>query len=52
MIMLANDRPLMGRFTNGRVHNWIVGAIVVFVAMSGTAYAVDSFLQAVHLISG
>jgi Mn2+/Fe2+ NRAMP family transporter len=51
MIMLANDRQLMGRFVNGRVHNWVVGAIVVFVALSGTAYAVDSFLRAVHLVS-
>ena len=50
MIMLANDRQLMGRFTNGRVHNWIAGAIVVFVALSGTAYAVDSFLQTVGVI--
>ncbi len=51
MIMLASDRQLMGRFANRRVHNWIVGAIVVFVALCGTAYAVDSFLQATHVIS-
>ncbi|MBV8431709.1 MAG: divalent metal cation transporter [Solirubrobacterales bacterium] len=51
VIMLANDRQLMGRFTNGRVHNWVVAAIVVFVAICGTAYAADSFLRAVHLIS-
>lgn len=50
MIMLANDRQLMGRFTNGRVHNWIVGAIVLFVAACGTAYAVDSFLRLVGVI--
>ncbi len=52
MIMLANDRQLMGRFTNGRVHNWLVGAIVVFVTLCGTAYAIDSFLRTVHVISG
>jgi Mn2+/Fe2+ NRAMP family transporter len=51
MIMLANDRQLMGRFTNGRVHNWIVGAIVAFVTLCGTAYAIDSFLRATHVIS-
>ena len=50
MIMLANDRQLMGRFVNGRAHNWIVCGIVVFVALCGTAYAIDSFLQAVHVI--
>jgi Mn2+/Fe2+ NRAMP family transporter len=52
MVMLANDRALMGEFANRRVHNWVLGAIVVFVGLSGTAYALDSFLQAVHLISG
>ena len=51
VIMLASDRKLMGRFTNGRVHNWIVGVIVVFVGLSGTAYAIDSFLRTVHVIS-
>jgi len=50
MIMLASDRQLMGRFANGRRHNWVGGAIVVFVAASGTAYAIDAFLRTVHLI--
>jgi Mn2+/Fe2+ NRAMP family transporter len=50
VIMLANDRQLMGRYANGRLHNVVAIAIVIFVAMSGMAYAVDSFLNAVHLI--
>jgi Mn2+/Fe2+ NRAMP family transporter len=51
MVMLANDRHLMGDHANGRIHNWIVGAIVMFVAASGTAYAVDSFLRVIHVVS-
>jgi Mn2+/Fe2+ NRAMP family transporter len=50
VIMLVNDRQLMGNFVNGRLHNVVAGLIVVFVAASGTAYAVDSFLRAVHII--
>jgi Mn2+/Fe2+ NRAMP family transporter len=50
MIMLANDRQLMGRFVNGRVHNSVVGAIVVFVALCGTAYAVDAFLHTIGVL--
>ncbi len=50
VIMLANDRQLMGRFVNGRRHNAVAILIVAFVAMSGAAYGIDSFLQAVHLI--
>ena len=50
VIMLVNDRQLMGEFTNGRVHNVAAIAIVAFVALSGTAYAVDSFLRTIHVI--
>jgi Mn2+/Fe2+ NRAMP family transporter len=50
MVMLANDRQLMGRHANGRLHNWIVGMIVLFVGLSGTAYAIDSFLRAIHVV--
>jgi Mn2+/Fe2+ NRAMP family transporter len=50
VIMLVNDRQLMGEFVNGRVHNIVAGLIVAFVALSGTAYAVDSFLKTVHVI--
>ena len=50
VIMLANDRELMGRWTNGRLNNWVAIAIVVFVSVCGTAYAVDSFLKMLHVI--
>lgn len=50
VIMLVNDRQLMGSFVNGRVHNVLAGLIVAFVALSGTAYAVDSFLRAIGAI--
>ena len=50
VIMLVNDRQLMGEFVNGRAHNVVAILIVAFVALCGTAYAVDSFLRAVHLI--
>jgi Mn2+/Fe2+ NRAMP family transporter len=50
VIMLVNDRQLMGEFVNGRLHNLVAILIVVFVALSGTAYAVDSFLRTIHVI--
>jgi Mn2+/Fe2+ NRAMP family transporter len=51
MIMLANDRQLMGRWTNGRVHNWIAIAIAVFISACGAAYAIDSFLHTLKVVS-
>jgi Mn2+/Fe2+ NRAMP family transporter len=50
MIMLANDRELMGRWVNNAAINKLAVAIVVFVSVSGAAYGIDSFLQTVHLI--
>jgi Mn2+/Fe2+ NRAMP family transporter len=50
VIMLVNDRQLMGGFVNGRLHNAVAVLIVAFVALSGTAYAVDSFLTTIHVI--
>ena len=50
MIMLANDRELMGEWVNGAWLNRIAIAIVAFIGVCGTAYAVDSFLQTVHVI--
>jgi Mn2+/Fe2+ NRAMP family transporter len=52
MIMLASDRQLMGRFVNKGSTNRIAIAIVVFVAVCGAAYGIDSFLQVTHLIGG
>jgi Mn2+/Fe2+ NRAMP family transporter len=51
MIMLANDRALMGRWANGRLVNVAAVAIVVFVSAAGAAYGIDSFLRTVHLVS-
>jgi Mn2+/Fe2+ NRAMP family transporter len=50
MIALANDRELMGRWANGRASNWLAVAIVIFISVCGSAYAVDSFLKAVHVL--
>jgi Mn2+/Fe2+ NRAMP family transporter len=50
MIMLANDRQLMGRWANGRRLNAVAILIVVFISACGAAYAVDSFLRTAHLI--
>jgi len=50
MLMLANDRELMGRWVNGRALNLLSVAIIVFISVCGSAYGIDSFLQTVHLI--
>jgi Mn2+/Fe2+ NRAMP family transporter len=52
MIMLANDRKLMGRWVNSAKLNRAAVAIVVFVGVAGAAYGIDAFLQTVHLIGG
>ena len=52
MVMLANDRGLMGKWVNRRSTNVIAIAIVAFVGICGAAYGIDSFLQTVHLVSG
>jgi Mn2+/Fe2+ NRAMP family transporter len=50
MIMLANDRELMGRLRNGALLNRVAIAIVAFVSICGAAYGIDSFLRTAHLI--
>jgi Mn2+/Fe2+ NRAMP family transporter len=50
LIILANDRELMGKWVNGAATNRIAVAIVVFISVCGAAYGIDSFLQAVHLV--
>jgi len=45
MIMLANDRELMGRLRNSALLNRVAVAIVAFVSICGAAYGIDSFLQ-------
>ena len=50
MIMLANDRQLMGRWANSALNNWVAIAIVAFISVCGAAYGIDSFLQTVHVL--
>ena len=51
MVMLANDRGLMGRWVNKRATNVSGIAIIAFIGVCGAAYGIDSFLQTVHLVS-
>lgn len=51
MVMLANDRGLMGKWVNRRSTNVIGIAVIAFVSICGAAYGIDSFLQAVHVVS-
>ena len=50
MVMLANDRGLMGQWANRRSTNVVGITVIVFVALCGSAYGIDSFLQVTHLI--
>jgi Mn2+/Fe2+ NRAMP family transporter len=50
MVMLANDRGLMGAWANKRSTNAIGIAVIAFVGLCGAAYGIDSFLQTIHLI--
>jgi Mn2+/Fe2+ NRAMP family transporter len=50
MLMLANDRGLMGAYANRRSTNLIGIAIVAFVGICGAAYGIDSFLQTIHVV--
>jgi Mn2+/Fe2+ NRAMP family transporter len=50
MVMLANDRGLMGNWVNKRSTNAIGITVIAFVGLCGAAYGIDSFLLSVHLI--
>jgi Mn2+/Fe2+ NRAMP family transporter len=50
MVMLANDKRLMGPWVNGRSTNTLGIAVIAFVGICGAAYGIDSFLQSVGLI--
>jgi len=50
MVMLANDKGLMGRWVNKRSTNAIGIAVIAFVGLCGAAYGIDSFLLTIHLI--
>jgi Mn2+/Fe2+ NRAMP family transporter len=50
MVLLANDKALMGAWTNTLLNNAIGIAVIAFVGLCGAAYGIDSFLRTVHLI--
>ena len=50
MVMLANDKGLMGPWVNKRSTNVIGISVIAFVGLCGAAYGIDSFLQTVHII--
>lgn len=50
VVMLANDRELLGRWVNKRSTNIIGTAVIGFIAVCGAAYGIASFLQAVNLL--
>jgi Mn2+/Fe2+ NRAMP family transporter len=50
MVMLANDRGLMGAWANKRSTNVLGISVIAFVGLCGAAYGIDSFLQTVHLV--
>jgi len=50
VVMLANDRELLGRWVNKRSTNIIGIAVIGFIAVCGAAYGIASFLQAVNLL--
>ncbi len=52
VILLANDRALMGEWVNKASTNKLAIAIVAFVCVCGAAYGIDSFLRTVHLVHG
>jgi Mn2+/Fe2+ NRAMP family transporter len=50
MVMLANDKGLMGGWANKHSTNVIGISVIAFVGVCGAAYGIDAFLQTVHLI--
>ena len=50
LVMLANDKGLMGPWVNKRSTNAIGITVITFVGLCGAAYGIDSFLLTTHLI--
>ncbi len=50
MVMLANDKALMGPWINKRSTNAIGITVITFVGLCGAAYGIDSFLQTIGVI--
>jgi Mn2+/Fe2+ NRAMP family transporter len=52
LVMLANDRHLMGSLTNNRSTNIAAGIVIVLIGACATAYTVTAFLQTLHALPG
>lgn len=52
LVMLANDRELMGAWANRRSTNIIGITVIAFVGVCGSAYGIVSFLATAHLLPG
>lgn len=50
LLMLANDRQLMGGHANGRFVNLVAIGSVVFIAVCGSGYGIAAFLQVIHVL--
>jgi Mn2+/Fe2+ NRAMP family transporter len=50
MLMLANDKELMGPWANGRAVNRMAIAVIAVVGACGLAYGIDAFLRTVNLV--
>ena len=50
MVMLANDKGLMGPWVNKRSTNAIGITVIAFVGLCGAAYGIDSFLLRIGVI--
>jgi Mn2+/Fe2+ NRAMP family transporter len=50
MVMLANDKGLMGHWANKRSTNVIGISVIAFVGLCGAAYGIDSFLLSTHVM--
>jgi Mn2+/Fe2+ NRAMP family transporter len=50
MVLLANDRELMGPWVNARGVNVRALGVIAVVVLCGMAYGVDSFLGSIHLV--
>jgi Mn2+/Fe2+ NRAMP family transporter len=50
MVMLANDKGLMGPWANRRSTNVVGISVIAFVGLCGAAYGIDSFLQTIGAV--
>lgn len=41
MLILVNDKKLMGRYTNGKIYNTICVATIVFLSLLSAGYLVS-----------